>query len=77
MAQTSNSELCEIWHRRLAHLHHEAFKMLREMVTGFPEFNIEHHDVCKGCALGKYTMTLLPSSDGRVVGILDLVVGTL
>lgn len=47
--------------------------MLREMVTGLPDFNTEHHDVCKGCALGKYTKSPFQSSDNRAAGILDLI----
>ena len=37
----SSSELCELWHRRMAHLHHPALRMLREMTTSMPEFNTE------------------------------------
>lgn len=47
--------------------------MLREMVTGLPDFSTKHHDVCKGCALGKYTKTPFQSSDSRVAGVLDLI----
>jgi transposase InsO family protein len=43
------------------------------MVTGVPNFSSEHHELCKGCALGKYTKTNFPSSDSREVGILDLI----
>ena len=32
----SSSELCELWHRRMAHLHHPALRMLREMTKGMP-----------------------------------------
>jgi hypothetical protein len=63
---TNNSDLCELWHRRMAHLHHGALKILREIVTGVPDFSTEHQEVCKGCALGKYTKTAFPSSDNRV-----------
>ena len=55
------------------HLNHLAFRMLRYMVTGFPKFKTEHGDVCRGCALGKYTKTAFPSSDSRSAGILDLI----
>ena len=47
--------------------------MLRDMVTGLPEFNMEHNDVCRGCGLGKYTETALSSSDSRLAGVLDLI----
>jgi hypothetical protein len=48
---SSSSDLCELWHRRMEHLHHGALRVLREMVTGVPDFNSEHHELCKGCAL--------------------------
>jgi hypothetical protein len=57
----------------MAHLHHGALNVLKEIVTGLPESSIEHNDVCKGCALGKYAKTTFPSSDSRSKGILDLV----
>jgi hypothetical protein len=70
---TSSNDLCELWHRRMAHLHHGALRILREIVTGVPEFTIEHQELCKGCALEKYTKTFFPSSDSRAASILDLI----
>jgi hypothetical protein len=69
----NNSQLCELWHRRMAHLHHGALGGLREVVTGVPQFSLEHQDVCRGCVLGKFTKASFPSSDNRSVGVLDLV----
>jgi hypothetical protein len=69
----SSRQLCELWYHRMAHLHHGALGGLREVVTGVPQISIEHQDVCRGCALGKFTKTSFPSSDTRSVGILDLV----
>jgi hypothetical protein len=69
----SSSQLCELWQRRMAHLQHGALGGLTEVVTGVPQFSLEHRDVCKGCALGKFTKVVFPSSDSRSVGILDLV----
>jgi hypothetical protein len=69
----NNNDLCEIWHRRMAHLHHGTLRVLRELVTGVPDFSLEHHELCKGCILGKYTKTAFPSSDSRAAGILDLI----
>ena len=76
LAHDSNSDcgdLCELWHRRMAHLYHPSLRNLREIVTGVPEFNIEHSEVCKGCALGKYVKTTFPSSDSKAAGALDLI----
>jgi transposase InsO family protein len=68
-----NNDLCELWHRRMAHFHHGALRVLREMVIGVPDFSSEHHDLCKGCALGKYTNISFSSSDSRAARILDLI----
>ena len=69
----SSNEICELWHRRMAHLHHSALRMLRDMTTGLPDFSTEQSGVCRGCALGKYTKTAFPSSDSRSEGVLDLI----
>ena len=42
-------------------------------MTVVPDFSSEHHELCKGCILGKYTKTAFPSSDSGVVEILDLI----
>ena len=36
----------ELWHRRLAHLHYRALPSLRNVVTGLPEFEVQHDGVC-------------------------------
>jgi hypothetical protein len=69
----SSRQLCELWHRRMAHLHHGALGGLREVVTGVPQISTEHQDVCRGCALGKFAKASFPSSDSRSAGILDLI----
>jgi hypothetical protein len=69
----SGGQLCELWHRRMAHLHNGALGGLREVVIRVPQINIEHQDVCRGCALGKFAKASFPSSDNRSTGILDLV----
>ena len=69
----SNSELCELWHGRMAHLHHPALRILRDMTTGLPDFSTEPSGVCRGCALGKYTKTSFLSSDSRSEGVLQLI----
>jgi hypothetical protein len=69
----NNDNLCELWHKRMGHLHHRALPILREIVTGLPEFSIEQHGVCRGCMLGKHAKAAFPSSEHRSKGILDLV----
>ena len=48
----SNSTKGELWHRRMAHLHHGAMKHLRQTVIGVPQVQEAKHNHCKGCALG-------------------------
>jgi hypothetical protein len=43
---------------------------LREVVTGVPQFNSKHQDLCRGCALGKFTKASFPNSDNRSAGVL-------
>ena len=47
--------------------------MLREIVTGLPEFSTEQQELCQGCTLGKYTKASFPNSEHRASGILDLI----
>jgi hypothetical protein len=57
----------------MGHLHHKALPILREIVTGLPDFSIEQQGVCRGCTLGKHAKVAFPSSEHRSKGILDLV----
>jgi hypothetical protein len=68
-----SDNLCELWHRRLGHLHYRALSILRGIVTGLPEFRIVQQGVCRGCALGKNAKAAFPSSESRSKGILDLI----
>ena len=54
-------------------MHHGALRVLREITTGVPDFSVENYEVCRGCALGKYTKFPFPTSDNRSTGILDLI----
>ena len=35
-SSNDNSQLCELWHHRMAHLHHGGLRSLREIVTSLP-----------------------------------------
>ena len=54
-------------------MHHPDLGLLRHMVIGLPEFSTGQSDVCKGCALGKYTKIAFSSSDSRSTGTLNLI----
>jgi hypothetical protein len=68
----NTKDMGELWHRRMAHLHHGALNVLKEIMIGLPKLSTEYSDVCKGCALGKYAKTSFPSRDSRLKGALDL-----
>jgi hypothetical protein len=63
--------LCELWHRRLGHLHYRALPILRGIVIGLLDFSVEQQGVCRGCALGKNAKDDFPSRESRSKGILD------
>jgi hypothetical protein len=65
--------LSELWHRGLAHIHYIALLALGKMVTGLLEIQIQHKEVCKGCALGKNVEGSFSSSDNRSKEILDMI----
>jgi hypothetical protein len=57
----------------MGHLHYRALSILREIVTGLPDFSVEQQGMCRGCALGKNAKVAFPSSESRSKGILDLI----
>jgi hypothetical protein len=52
-SSSSSSQLCELWHRRMAHLHHGALRLLREIVTRLPQFDIKYQKFTGGVLLGR------------------------
>ena len=64
--------LSELWHRRFAHLHYRALPSMKNLVSGFPELQVDHDGVCKGCALGKNVKASFPGTETRPTCILDL-----
>jgi len=42
VSTNKKNKLCELWKKRMAHFCHGALGVLREIVTIFLEFNIEH-----------------------------------
>lgn len=70
---TNNRDLCELWHRRMGHLHHGALRIPREISTRILDFSVEYYDVCRGCTMGKYARAPFAVSDRRATGILNLI----
>ena len=55
----------------MAHLHQGALRILKEIVTGLPQFSIDQQEVCHRCALGEYTKASIPSSEYNTGEILE------
>lgn len=66
-------ESCELWHRRLGHLHFQALPTLGKMVKGMPKLSLSHDDACKGCAMGKNVKNPFHKSDSRAKEKLELI----
>jgi hypothetical protein len=69
----STKSPCELWHRRLTHINYKALPYVSKVVTGLPEFKVDHEGVCKGCAQGKNIKNHFPKSDCKAEGILELI----
>jgi len=73
LARSNSTRDYELWHGRVAHLGHSALKILDKIMTGMLSVTSEHHEICKGCVLGKYVRTPFPKSESRSKSILDLI----
>ena len=40
--QVVNRDECELWHKRLGHLHHGALKVMQQISTGLPRGTLAH-----------------------------------
>jgi hypothetical protein len=69
----STESLCELWHRRLAHINYKALPYASKAVTGLPDFKVDHEGVCKGCAQGKNIKNPFLKSDSKAEGVLELI----
>jgi hypothetical protein len=63
----------ELWNRRYAHLHYQAFTSLKQIVVGIPKLQYVHEGSCRGCALGNNIKKPFPSSENRSTEILNLI----
>ena len=63
----------ELWHRRMAHLHHGALRHLRQAIIGVPQVQEDKHNHCKCCALGKNIWKPFPQSEHKSKEPLNLV----
>jgi hypothetical protein len=55
----------KIWYQIFSQIHYKALLIVRNMVTGFPEIQVEDEGICKGCAQGKNLKKSFPSSDNK------------
>ena len=70
---TNTINSCELWHRRLAHIHYKSLPIVSKVVTSILEIQIEREGVCKECAQGKNTKNTYPKSDNKEKWILDII----
>jgi hypothetical protein len=64
---------CELWHRRLAHLHYKALPYICKAVTGLLELKGDHKGVCNECAQGRNIKNPFPKRDNKTGGVLELI----
>ena len=64
---------CNMWHRRLGHLHFKVLPQLQKRVKGMLIFDFEHDSICRGCIIGNNVKKNFPSISNRYKGILDLI----
>jgi len=73
IGSSGEKNLNELWNRRMGHLHHGALRILKRTVTGVLELSTKRDDVCRGCAIGKYTKETYHKSNSRAKSVLGLI----
>ena len=52
---TNTISPCELWYKRLAHIHYKALPIVSKVVIGLPDIQIDHEGVCKAlCTMKEY-----------------------
>jgi transposase InsO family protein len=64
---------CELWHRILAHINYKALPYVSKIVTGLPEFKVDHESVCNGCAQRKNIKNPFPKRHNKAEGFLEFI----
>jgi transposase InsO family protein len=65
--------LCELWHRRLAHINYKALPYICKAVTGLPELKGDHKGICNGCAQGKNIKNPFLKRGNKTERVLELI----
>jgi hypothetical protein len=63
----------ELWHRIFSHIHYKSLPNVSNMVTSFPEIQVNHEGTCKGCAQGNHVKKPFLRSDNKSKGSLDII----
>ena len=63
---------CDLWNKRLGHLHFRALPSLKRMVKGLPIFYFVHDVVCRGFSLANHDKNKFPRIHTIYKGILYL-----
>jgi hypothetical protein len=69
----STESPCELWHRILSHINYKSLPYVHKVVTGLPEFKVDHEGVCKGCSQGMNIKNPFPKRENKEEGILELI----
>lgn len=63
----------ELWHRRLAHIHHDALPKLENLVSKIPDVQSKHDGLFLRCVSGMKIRETFPSSKNNTKDILHLI----
>eukprot|EP00253_Pinus_taeda_P003752 PITA_03752 len=79
-ASITSTKVIGVHSRKLYKFSFQSARALVSSISGSTHTNttssrdfVEHYEVYRGCALGKYTKLPFPASDSRSIGILDLI----
>ncbi|KAF2320748.1 hypothetical protein GH714_030492 [Hevea brasiliensis] len=72
--KTKKSEIADLWHARLRHMsYHKLNLMMKSMIIGLPQLNIQEDVICVGCQYGKAHQLPFGDSEYRAKEPLELV----
>jgi hypothetical protein len=64
---------CQLWHKRLSHIHYKSLPIMKTMVIGLLDIQVDHEGICKGYAEGKSVKRPFPRSERKDKGVLDII----
>ena len=73
IGSADETDLNELWYKRIGHLHHGVLKFLKKSIRGAPELSTKRDDVCRGCVLGKYAKAAYQRNNNRDESVLGMI----